>query len=306
MKILLFTHKIDIDGMGCAVLAKLAFENVEIVYCDTFEINQQIQKYIDNNSIDDFDKIFVTDLCIKKPLIDYFDNNKELSNKTCILDHHKSELEEGNGDYTFSHILISNDKGKCSGTSLFYEYLLDNNLINANEELDMFVELTRQYDTWEWKTIYNNEQANELNITFSILGLEKYVYEMYNKLKNNEEIFDKTLKNEILKYKQHILNKCSEYVKSIEIVKIKNLNVGVIEKVEDQYRNDIAEFIRNNLAFNIDLVALIICGRDTISLRSIKSGVDVGEFAINYGGKGHKEAASCPQNNKILNDLNVI
>ncbi len=28
MKVLLFTHKSDIDGMGNAVLAKLAFENV--------------------------------------------------------------------------------------------------------------------------------------------------------------------------------------------------------------------------------------------------------------------------------------
>ena len=57
MKILLFTHKIDIDGMGCAVLAKLAFDDIEVVYCDTFEINQQIQRYIDNSSIYQYDKI---------------------------------------------------------------------------------------------------------------------------------------------------------------------------------------------------------------------------------------------------------
>ena len=32
MKRLLFTHGADIDGMGNAILAKLAFENIDIIY----------------------------------------------------------------------------------------------------------------------------------------------------------------------------------------------------------------------------------------------------------------------------------
>ena len=32
MKRLLFTHGADIDGMGNAILAKLAFESIDIIY----------------------------------------------------------------------------------------------------------------------------------------------------------------------------------------------------------------------------------------------------------------------------------
>ena len=35
MKVLLFTHKNDIDGMGNAVLSKLAFNNVDIFVSST-------------------------------------------------------------------------------------------------------------------------------------------------------------------------------------------------------------------------------------------------------------------------------
>mgnify|MGYP006990151888 FL=1 len=45
MKILLFTHKSDIDGMGNVVLAKLAFEEVDYVLCETFLLQQEIAKY---------------------------------------------------------------------------------------------------------------------------------------------------------------------------------------------------------------------------------------------------------------------
>ena len=42
MKVLLFTHEQDIDGMGNAILGKLAFENFDFITCKTFEINQRV------------------------------------------------------------------------------------------------------------------------------------------------------------------------------------------------------------------------------------------------------------------------
>ena len=38
MKVLLFTHKSDIDGMGNAVLAKIAFAEVDYVLCETYNL----------------------------------------------------------------------------------------------------------------------------------------------------------------------------------------------------------------------------------------------------------------------------
>lgn len=307
MKILLFTHKIDIDGMGCAVLGKLAFDDIEVVYCDTFEINQQIQRYIDNSSIYQYDKIFVTDLCIKQPLLSQFAEDKDLSRKTVILDHHKTEIEEGNDQYPFSSIVVQDENGKCSGTSLFYNYLLSQGLINESVNLEEFVELTRQYDTWEWKTLYNNEKANDLNILFSILKIDGYVNKFYNKLLDNENfsLFEKEDVEMIKNYKQKTLETCLNYIKYLHIVNLHNFNVGVIDNIDDEYRNNIADLVKKMPNLDIDLVALIINGRNTVSFRRIKQDVDVGQFSVLYGGKGHKEAASCPKNESILNALEV-
>ena len=84
-----------------------------------------------------------------------------------------------------------------------------------------------------------------------------------------------------------------------------NFNVGVIDNIDDEYRNNIADLVKKMPNLDLDLVALIINGRNTVSFRSIKQDVDVGQFSVLYGGKGHKEAASCPKNESILNALEV-
>lgn len=42
MKILLFTYKSDIDGMGNVVLSRLAFDNVDYILCETFNLQKEI------------------------------------------------------------------------------------------------------------------------------------------------------------------------------------------------------------------------------------------------------------------------
>ena len=46
MKVLLFTHKNDIDGMGNAILAKLAYKNVDYELCGTFDLTSSTAKLI--------------------------------------------------------------------------------------------------------------------------------------------------------------------------------------------------------------------------------------------------------------------
>lgn len=241
----------------------------------------------------------------KKPLINFIDQTPTLKEKFQILDHHKSEIDEGNANFSFSKIQVSDKNGKCSGTSLFYEYLLNNNYIKQNSSIDLFVELTRQYDTWEWKTKYNNEFANDLNIAFILLGRDSYVQSMCEKLSNNAEIIDLELNENINEYKEKMLKTCKEYIKTMYTVKLNGFLIGVITSVEDRYKNDIAEMLKTEDS-NIDFVALVLKDRDTISFRSVASSIDVGKFASLYGGKGHKEAGSCLQANKILKDLEVM
>lgn len=59
MKVLLFTHKSDIDGMGNVVLAKLAFEEVDYVLYETFNLQNEISKFYDDGSIYHYDMILL-------------------------------------------------------------------------------------------------------------------------------------------------------------------------------------------------------------------------------------------------------
>ena len=165
MKVLLFTHKSDIDGIGPVVLSLLAYKNVDYILCETFNLEKEIDKYFLNNKIYEYDKILITDLCPNKEYLSKLANDKLLENKILIFDHHKTSLEYNEENYPFVTLKISDDKGLCSGTSLFYDYLIENNLIpETSNSISSFAELTRRYDTWEWKTKYNDETAHKLSI----------------------------------------------------------------------------------------------------------------------------------------------
>jgi len=60
MKVLIFSHKSDIDGMGSAVLSKLAFKDVEYVLCETVNVQTEVEKDYNNK------KIYIKNLLTKE------------------------------------------------------------------------------------------------------------------------------------------------------------------------------------------------------------------------------------------------
>ena len=195
MKVLLFTHKNDIDGIGNVILSKLAFNKVNYVLCETFDLQQKVTDFIMTKEIYEYDKIFITDLCLGEDLLFVISNDDKLKNKFQIIDHHKTYDNEKYTKYPFVKVQLKNDKGLCCGTSLFYEYLIKNNYLAESNIISEFVELTRQHDTWEWKNIYNNEKSRELAILFDALRIEGYITFIYNYLHNTGNIFIKMLIN---------------------------------------------------------------------------------------------------------------
>ena len=296
MKVLLFTHKSDIDGMGSAVLAKLAFEDVDYVLCETFNLQNEILKYYSDGSIYNYDAIFVTDLWLEEPMLTMVANDSQLKNKFFVFDHHKSVLEGNFNKYSFTTIRISDEKGLCSGTSLFYEYLISNNLIASdNKAIQDFSELTRKYDTWEWKTQYNDERAHELSLLFDSVGSDGYIELMYQNLSKasiNEFKFNE-LERMLIKNKiNQVQEKLSNYAKKVYYEKIFGLKAGIVF-IDYEYRNDLAEYFRQN-NFDMDFVMLIALDYGTISYRNIKDDVNVRLIAEAMGGKGHDKAAGSP------------
>ncbi len=306
MKVLLFTHEQDIDGMGNVILGSKAFKDFDYVTVKTFEVNQKVLEKIEDGSIYNYDFIFVTDVCIKEPLLSQINEDEKLRNKILVLDHHKSEIEEGNDKYDFVNIVVENEKGKTSGTSLFYEYLINNGYLKGNETLDELVELTRQYDTWEWKNIYNNYKARKLHILFEVLGYQEYIKiisRMVNEgngiVFNDVEIkviddFDKKFKEDI----DTIISGMKLYILDVNG---EEFRIGYV-RCPYKYRNDINEVVMLDNKYDVDLVGMIMSDMETVSYRLVHD-VDASKVAVYFGGKGHKAASSNPQSNDKFQEV---
>lgn len=198
---------------------------------------------------------------------------------------------------------------KESGTSLFYEYLKENHLILNSYIIDEFVELTRQYDTWEWYE-RKNILARKLHIIFETKGIDYYL-NLINKILLNCKAF--TLSEEAERIVDDFNNKLTivinnqlskMIVKEFEIDNTK-FKVGYV-KLLYKYRNDIVDVVKDNNDRDIDAIGMIITDKESISYQSIKD-VDVSIIAFYFGGTGHKNAASHPKNNdKFQNILNSV
>ena len=305
MKVLLFTHKNDIDGMGNAILANLAFDEVDYVLCGTFNLTENILKYYNDGSIYNYDRIYVTDLCMEEPLLSIIENDKILKEKTLDLDHHRTFTDPKYTKYSFIKVTVSNEQGFCCGTSLFYEHLIKEGLIDENNlAIKEFVELTRQHDTYEWKNIYHNEKARELSILFDAIGCNGYIDLMIKKLstQNNKifefDEFEKLLiDNRIIR----INDKLEEYSKKIIYKDILGLRAGIVF-ITYEYRNELADYLKDN-NFDMDFVMMIAPDPGVVAYRCVNPNVNVRIVAEYFGGKGHDKAASNPITKEVENKL---
>ncbi len=302
MKVLLFTHSQDIDGIGCAILAKAAFGEYTLVPTKTFDITKNVKEFIDNKKIYSYDKIYVTDLCIKEPILSQIDNDSILKNKLMVLDHHKTEIEEGNNKYDFVNIVVENNGKKESGTSLYYNYLIKNNYITRTNILDEFVEWTRQYDVYDWVK-EKNEKARFLHILYETLGMDEYLKIINDKIENLEKL-------EFNDYEMSVINTYFTNLErsanqAIDKMKVVTLNIEGIEyrvgyvKCEYKYRNDINEYVKKDNKNNVCAVGMIMTDIDTVSYRTVKD-IDVSKIGKYFGGKGHKGASSNAQSNELF------
>lgn len=177
--------------MGSAVLAQLAFEEVDFILCETFNLQEEISKFYESGKIYEYDKVFVTDLWLEEPMLSFVAQDEKLKGKFFVFDHHKSALVEQFNTYSFTTIRIEDEIGLCSGTSLFYEYLTLNGFLDAKKKnIEEFSELTRRYDTWEWKTKYQDAMPHALTLLLDAIGAEGYIKLMYQKLVGGKKTFN--------------------------------------------------------------------------------------------------------------------
>ena len=303
-KIKLFTHT-DLDGIGCAILAYLAFgrENVDVEYCDYSNVNDKVGDFFVKGSPVEYNAVFITDISINNELAIYI-TNEASEPRVHLFDHHATAL--GLNKYDWCEVSVINDTLgiKTSGTELFYTYLrrrgrFEHLSVNVIGNIDGFVDIVRDYDTWRWKELGKKgiirKQVNDL---FYIYGREKFIDWALGQiltLKLYRGISDSPI------YSEKDIALLDQKQKDIDIyVEEKNRQLfnrvdedghtyGVVfaERYFSELGNRLCE-INPDLAY----IAMIDISSGTVSYRTIRDDIDVGgEIAHAYGGGGHPKAA---------------
>ncbi|MBE4909981.1 oligoribonuclease [Bacillus luteolus] len=282
----LFTDS-DLDGIGCGLVAKLAFgDEVDVAYCSYRNLNERVERFIDDQENNDA-KIYITDLAVnedvEKKLAKRFKNGSHVQ----MVDHHVTAMHFNQYEWGFVQPEYE-DGRKTSATSLYYEFLLEKNLIKSSPALAEFIELVRQYDTWEWE-VNENTNAKRLNDLFFIISMEQFETEMLERLKTQESFSLNDTENMILDIEEE---KIERYInaKNRQLVQtfVGDYCVGIVHA--ERYLSELGNALAK-LNPHIDLITLVNVGTKKLGFRTIYDHVDVSAFAKQFGGGGHPKAS---------------
>jgi len=303
MKVKLFTHT-DLDGVGCAIIGKLAFPEIDIEYCDYENVNDKIKQYIETEGYINYNSTFITDISVNKDVAELIDKAFTLEHEFVLLDHHKTALWLN--EYQWTDVRETYEDFKTSGTWMFYRNILlfyipeSHTRYNILENADSFVELVRQYDTWEWKTKYNNIIPKQVNDLMYIVGRDEFINNVLNHFKMMREFELKEEEYALLKRNQEKINSYIESKNESIIVKeINGYRAGIVfaERYSSELGNKLSE-----IHPELDFIA-IINPSHSVSYRTIKNNIDLGIIAGIYGGGGHPKASGSPIDDNMRNKI---
>lgn len=297
MKRLLFSHKSDIDGMGEVILSIIAFGEIEYILCNNVsDLENKFLEEYNSGRLYDYDVIYITDLSLKSNVANMAFSDDKLKDKLYIFDHHETAFADGLNKYKNCTVKIENEKGTMCATQIYYEYLIEKGYLKSSIILDDFVEMVRREDVWEWKK-YNDQASHDLAILFNVIGYEKYIEKMVDKLSNNLNLhflFDNEELAVIEEKKRITAIKVQNYLNYIKITYVDNIKVGICFIVYE-YRNEIGDYIREHRnEYDIDVIAMIALDNNQVSLRSTHGNGYARKVAEEFGGGGHDNAAALP------------
>ncbi|WP_040208713.1 DHH family phosphoesterase [Neobacillus jeddahensis] len=279
---------IDLDGLGCGLIAKIAFgEKANVFYSSYRNLNQRVDSFISHPG-NNHEDVYITDLAvnevIEKKLEERFQHGRHIQ----MIDHHVTAMHFN--QYKWGKVLPEYENGKKTcATSLFYDFLIEQEMMDRNHALEEFIELVRQYDTWEWDE-NNNVAAKRLNDLFYIMNREQFEEEMLKRLTENKDSFRLTdTENMILDIEEQKINRYI-HSKSRQIVQtiVDDYFVGIVHA--EQYLSELGNAL-NNIYPHLDMIVLMNVSGKKMGFRTIHEEVNVAEFAQKYGGGGHPKAS---------------
>lgn len=283
-KTLIISHLADVDGMGSIILGKLAFKEFDYLLIHINE-EKEILKYLSKI----YTNIYICDIPLEKEIADKINS---LNLNIHHFDHHGTNTYANK--YSFSNVMVNFNNHLTCGTELFYNYLVTNNLLNKSSIIDEFVELVREYDTWDFK-IETKENAHNLTILFEIMGYQDFINHIETLLTLDKFALTNA-DNEMIKYRNQEIK---DLITSINanLIRIKYNNYSSALIFSNKYQSDIGNEICL-LNKDLDFVFILDINLRKASLRSLD--MDVSLIAQKYGGGGHPHASGF-----YLNDDNM-
>ncbi|MGP4082920.1 DHH family phosphoesterase [Pseudalkalibacillus sp. R45] len=290
----LFTHN-DLDGVGCGIVAKIAFGNeIDVRYNSVMGLDFQVERFLerkDEKQNKDL-TLYITDLSVNEKNEKALDEFAREGGKVQLIDHHKTALHFN--DYDWGYVKVEYDDGRLAcATSLIYGYLVHHQLLEPSAALEKFVELVRQYDTWEWEQ-NDNLKAKQLNDLFFMVSIDEFVEKMVPRLERMDhfefdEFEQKLLEMEEDKIERYIRRKKRELVQTF----VGDYCTGIVhaESYHSELGNELGTANRH-----LDYITILNMGGRKISFRTIHDDVDVSAVAGYFGGGGHAKAAGCSMN----------
>nr|WP_285852040.1 oligoribonuclease [Sporosarcina luteola] len=283
----LLSHN-DLDGVGCGILAKIAFgKQVNVRYNSVSGLDREVEWFLENEDKDTF--LFITDLSVSGENEKRLESFYQDGGKIQLLDHHKTALHFN--DYEWGHVVVEDEEGKStSATSLFYEYLVTHQLIEPSDAIAEFVELVRQYDTWEWEK-NNNQNAQRLNALFFLLSIDEFEEKMIERLLSNDHFHFDEFEKKLLDMEE---DKIERYIRrkrrGLVQMQADNLFAGVV--YAESYHSELGNELGKEYP-HLDYIAILNMSGKRVGFRTIHNHVDVSEVAGQFGGGGHAKASGC-------------
>ena len=312
MKIKLFTHT-DLDGVGCAILAYLAFgkENVDVEYCNYDDVDNKVSRFFIKEIPGKYDKVFITDISINVNLAAAIDRY-EKSGLWQLFDHHQTALELNK--YDWCNVLVEAADGsglKTCGTELFGVYLLSNEgLVNhynwtTINNILQFICVVRDYDTWRW-TITGQDGLNSkyVNDLLDIYGRERFIEVMFARIRIYTGFPSITPEERLLLTER--ANEIDHYViqKKEQLIRARDTyghSYGYVfaERFFSELGNRLCQ-----MTPELDYVVIIDISNGKVSYRTIRDDLNLGtEIAHAYGGGGHAKAAGSTFDREYISGL---
>lgn len=184
------------------------------------------------------------------------------------------------------------------GTELLFRHLIEAGHIHTSRAMNKFVEDVRDYYTWRWKSLPEDEgrSVKEFNDLLYILGRDEFIERCVKRLKGYKHTAQPSERErELLDRRQAEIDAyIDKKAKELQILYVNEFTEENPRKYGVVFADRFVSELGNKLCETfdgLDYVAIVDPGSRKVSLRSIKKDVDVSLIAIEHGGGGHKSAS---------------